>query len=285
MPAEPPTSAAVGAGERTAAGSGRSTLTPLHPCDLLKQLLPRLTRWIASVCWRRGVFREDAEDVQQEVLAKLADDDCSALERLRRQSNVRTFVWTITTNVILDEIRRRKSRWRPSAIARGLGTTAVMLEALLFRDGWEYDEAVAKLVAEGVRESLEELDAIRAKLPDRPTRRFVSDEAVSGSVAPEGTDDSFQNRDREELLTRLQKVLTTALGELDPEDRFLLKRLLFSGRTVAQVALELRVEQRPLYRRRDRILRFLRKRLESCSLGWNEIRELMGWRELDLGLG
>lgn len=248
----------------------------MPPCHLLEQNLPQIQRMIASVCRRRGVFDEDAEDVRQEVLLKLAADDCAALRRLREDSSIRTFVAAATTNLILDAIRARKGRWRPSEVARSLGTTAEMLEQLLSRDGWEYEQAAEKLIAEGVPESRAGLEAIRARLPDRPARRFVGEEAIAGLGDRDGVEERVEEREREAVRSRFQRVWERCIGRLDAEDRFILKRLFLSGRTVAQVAGELGIEQRPLYRRRDRILLGLRTELQAEGLNWEEVRELMG---------
>jgi len=255
----------------------------MPPCNCLEQNLPLIGRMIASVCRRRGVFDEDAEDVRQEVLLKLAADDCAALRRLREESSMRTFVCAATTNLILDAIRARKGRWRPSAVARSLGVTAMTLERLLCRDGWEYEQAAEKLVAEGVPESRAELDGIRARLPDRPARRLVGEEALADYGDRDGVEEGVAKREREEVHARFQRAWERSGGKLAVEDRFILKRLFLSGRTVAQVAEELGVEQRPLYRRRDRILGCLREELEAEGLGWEEVGRLMGWDKLDLG--
>lgn len=251
--------------------------------NLLEDSLPLIERVIASVCRRRGVFDEEAEDVQQEILLKLTADDCSALRRLRDDTGIKTFVATATTNLILDAIRSRKGRWRPSAVARCLGVTAMALERLLFRDGWAYEQAVEKLIAEGASASRAELDEIRAKLPERPQRRFVGEEAIARHGDLDGVENGVKDRERETVQARLQEVLGRVGRALELEDRFILKRLFLSGRTVAQVAKELGLEQRPLYRRRDRILRSVREGLEAEGLDWEAVSSLTGWRELDLG--
>lgn len=255
----------------------------MHPCDLLAQNLPLIGRIIASVCRRRAVYAEDAEDVRQEVMVKLAADDCAALGRLRDEGSIRTFVCATTTNLILDAIRGRKGRLRPSAVARSLGVTAMTLERLLYRDGWDYEQAAAKLLAEGVPESRAELDAIRAKLPDRPARQLVGEEALADYGDRDGVEEKVEERERAEVRARFERAWRRSDGKLEAEDRFILKRLFLSGRTVAQVAGELGVEQRPLYRRRDRILGCLRDELEAEGLGWEEVSRLMGWDGLDLG--
>lgn len=255
----------------------------MKPCDLLEQNIPLIERVIASVCRRRSFFDADAEDVRQEVLLKLAADDCAALRRLREESAIKTFVITAATRQILDSIRACKGRWRPSEIVRRLGEAAMELERLLNRDGWEYEEAVEKLIAEGIAKSRAELDEIRAKLPDRPPRRFVSEEPLSGVGDPGGVENDVQERGRQELQARVREALARAVAKLDAEDRFISKRLFLSERTVAQVARELGVDQRPLYRRRDRILGVFREELVAAGLEWEEVNRLMGWQELDLG--
>ncbi|MGH7342073.1 MAG: sigma-70 family RNA polymerase sigma factor [Candidatus Rokuibacteriota bacterium] len=240
----------------------------MHPCDLLEQQVPLIERAVASVCRRRRVFDEEAEDVRQEVLLKLAADDCAALGRFRGESSLETWITTIAVHRCDDEIRQRRGRWRPSVSARRLGFPAICLEMCVGRDGLEYEEAVAKLLAEGVVRSRQELDGLWMQLPQRPGRVFVPTEDVPEPASDDDPERTARERERDEHARRLEQALHEILGQPPAEDRLILKRLYLDGRTIAQVARELGLEQRPLYRRRDRLLDFLRRELMARGLRW-----------------
>lgn len=235
----------------------------------MERNLALIERVVQRVCRRRCIFGHDAEDIRQEVLLKLAADDCAALVEFRGESTLGTFITTVATRVCFDEIRRRRGRWRTSLAARRLGAAAISLERLVYRDGLDFEQAATKLITEGVVRSRDELERVWPKIPQRPVRTFVD-----ADDAPEPTSDDDPVRRVEELeqqkrLRRLQDVVEEILGALPPEDRLILKRLYLDGRTIADVARELGLEQRPLYRRRDRLLAHLRKELEARGLEWD----------------
>lgn len=242
----------------------------MSPCDLLKQHVPLIERVVASACRRRSVFDEEAEDIRQEVLLKLAEDDCAALARFRGESSLETWITTIAVHRCDDEIRRRRGRWRLSATARRLGYPAICLEWCVERDGLEYEQAVAKLQAEGVVRSREELDAIWPRLPHRPGRVFVATDEVAEPASADDPERRARDREREQRSLRFERALPEVLATLPAEDRLILQRLFLDGRTIAQVARELGLEQRPLYRRRDRLLGDLRKELTARGPTWPE---------------
>lgn len=253
----------------------------MRPSDLLVQNLPLVERAVAAVCRRRGIFDQDAEDIGQEVLVKLAADDCAALAGFRGESSLSTFVNVVTARICFDEIRRRRGRWRPSLVAERLGYAATRLEILIYRDALGYEEAVAKLLAEGVVRSPDELDEVFPQLPRRPVRTFVDPEDAPEPTSDEDPEGLAEQSERALHQQHLETALQEALQALTPEDRLILRRLFFEGRTVAQVARELGLEQRPLYRRRDRLLVDLRKALEARGLAWDEVDRNDRWDDED----
>jgi RNA polymerase sigma factor for flagellar operon FliA len=79
--------------------------------------------------------------------------------------------------------------------------------------------------------------------------------------------------ERGDLVTRR---LAGALAALAPQDGLILKLRFDDGFTVGQIARVLRLEEKPLYRRLERILGGLRERLESEGVAAAEVAELLG---------
>lgn len=223
---------------------------------------------IAIACVQRCLFGADAEDTSQEVLLKLMVDDCADFARFRGESSLETFVSVLTMRACIDEIRRRRGRWRPSVASRRLGSAAVCLEELVYRDGLSFEEAVAKLLAERVVESRETLDEIWPQIPARSARVFIPQEDAPEPVAPDHPERQAEAREREALERRRSAALEEVLAGLPPEDRFIVRRLFYDGRSVADLARELGIDQRPLYRRRDQLLAHLRRELEKRGFKW-----------------
>jgi RNA polymerase sigma factor (sigma-70 family) len=240
------------------------------PCRQLEQNLPLVRRVIATVCLHRCLFGADAEDTAQEVLLKLLADDCADFAGFRGESSLETFVSVVTMRACIDEIRRRRGRWRPSTASRRLGFAAVCLEELVYRDGLSFEEAVAKLLAEGVVGSREALDEVWPQIPARSARVFIPQEDAPEPVASDDPERQAEAREREAQESRRSAALDEVLSGLPPEDRFIVRRLFYDGRTVAEVAREVGIDQRPLYRRRDKLLEHLRRELEKRGFKWPE---------------
>lgn len=242
----------------------------MTPRQLLEQNLPLIQQVVTVVCRRRCVFGADAEDIRQEVLLKLAENDCAALAGFRGDSSLETFVTVVTTRICIDEIRRRRGRWRPSTISQRLGYPGIVLEELVYRDGLSYEEAAAKLLAEGVVRSREELDEIWPQIPPHPVRTFIPEEDAPEAATTDDPERQAQAREREERERRRQTAMKESLSGLPAEDQLIVLRLFYDGRTVAEVARELGMDQRPLYRRRDKLLELLRRELEKRGFEWEE---------------
>jgi hypothetical protein len=78
------------------------------------------------------------------------------------------------------------------------------------------------------------------------------------------------------LARRLEEALDAALAGLAHEDRLILKLHLNDDFSLADVARTLHLEQKPLYRRVERLLAGLRSDLEARGVTDGEVRDLIG---------
>ena len=70
------------------------------------------------------------------------------------------------------------------------------------------------------------------------------------------------------------------IGQLELEDQLIVQLHFAEGNTVADVARALRIEQKPLYRRVERLRVRLRALLESAGLSGDDVRGLLDLRRL-----
>jgi RNA polymerase sigma factor for flagellar operon FliA len=138
---------------------------------------------------------------------------------------------------------------------------AIRLEKLL-RDGLSLDEAVRTLQTNyKVEMSAQELAEMAARLPDRVPRKPVGEEALENEVSPDQADSLAKTQEREAVLRKVLPALQEVREALPPEDQLILK---MKGKdfTVAEIARILGLEQKPLYRRIERLFKDLREELE-----------------------
>lgn len=246
---------------------------------LFLEHLDWIARAASRACSNKGVWGDDAEDFAAQVRMKLMEDDYAVVRRYVGTSEFKTYLATVVQRHLADFLREQRGRWRPSAAAERLGSPAVDLEALVRRYGYTLQEAGEKLRTAG-RTTLSdaELARILGQLPERrPLRPVVGEPATWLDAAP-GSSRADERVTRAEADTRhaeIMGVLETALQQLEQEEQLIMRLHFAEGRTLADVARALRLDQKPLYRRVDRLRARLRARLESEGLNVDDVRGLL----------
>ena len=252
------------------------------PKALFERYLERIEGVVSWVSRRFCMSADDAEEFRSWVHVKLIEDDYRVLRSFSGRSGMATYLTSVIQNLARDYRMSRWGRWRPTVAAERLGLVAVQLETLVDRDGFSLDEAVEMLRSNhGVRRSRLELVDLAAKLPPRVRLRFEGDDDIASAPASTRADQGVTEKERMEILERTREVLTSALAELDVEDRLVLKMHYQSGLTISAIATALDLDQRGLYTRRDRCRRQLKSSLERRGLGAAEVLEALGWAEAD----
>jgi RNA polymerase sigma factor for flagellar operon FliA len=239
--------------------------------------------WIDKVasmaCSKHGVWGAEAEDFTAWVRMKLMEDDYAVLRRFRGESEVKTYLATVVVRHFVDYDRTLRGQWRPSAAAERLGAPARDLERLVHRDNYTVQQAGEKLRTAG-RTTLSDAELARllarlpARAPLRPVERqpdMMAKVVAGGSRADERVVEAELETRRAEMTTALGR----ALEELEPEEQLIVQLHFGEGRTLADVARALRLEQKPLYRRVDRLRTRLRTLLESAGLREDDVRGIL----------
>jgi len=242
-----------------------------------------IERALASVCRRHHLAVPDAEDFSSSFHVHLMEDDCAILKKFQGRSSIQTYLVTVISHFFQDWRNARWGKWRPSAEAKRLGPVAVQLETLLVRDRVSFDAACELLkTQDAATASRAELEAMASRFPHRARRSFVSDEEVEALEAP-GTraDDRLMERDASAAAVRASGLLRAALDALPAQDRLIVRMLVGDDMSIADIARTLKLEQKPLYRRVERLLGDLRSRLEQDGLSANDVADLLAHRGFD----
>ena len=255
------------------------------PAALFERYLERIEGVVSWISRRFCMSPDDAEEFRSWVSIKLIEDDYRVLRSFSGRSGMATYLTSVILNLARDYRMSRWGRWRPTAAAERAGLVAVQLETLIDRDGFSLDEAMEMLRSNhGVRMSRLELVDLAAKLPPRVRLRFEGDDGVATAAASTRADQGVTEAERMEILEKARAALSSALAELDIEDRLILKMHYQSGLTISAIASALDLDQRQLYTRRDRCRRQLKQGLEGRGLGAAELLEAVGWAEADFVL-
>ena len=252
-------------------------MTTLPPDQLFLVHLAHIERVAAHFARKAGFSKEEIEDFVSHVKCRLIENDYAIIRKFQGKSSFKTYLTVTIKHLSQDYLNHIWGKWRPSAEAERLGDLAMKVEVLLHRDGCSLDAAYEILRTNHHLEiTRQELADLAGKLPHRtPPRRMEGEETLEDRP-DEGLDPAQQALAREKTVRRLEVLgfLKTALERLAPEDALLAK--MKGSFQVSQIARTLGLEQKPLYRRLETILKALREDLEGRGVHSEEIEELLG---------
>lgn len=249
------------------------TDAPRTPRWLFEENLDLIQRICGHVCRRNRCRTQEAEEFQSHVMVKLLEDDCAVLAKFEGRAKLSTYLTTVITRLFLDWRTAKWGKWRPSAAAKRLGPTAILLDRFLHRDHLSWDETVRTLHQHhGVTESELELAALAGRLPQHSSRRFETDDGLEQLSDAANPEEAAADAERRQRLLEAEKALAEARRKLPEEDRLILRLRFDQGLTVARIARMLGIPQRRLYTRIDRLKRELAQELERQGLDPKTIR-------------
>jgi RNA polymerase sigma factor for flagellar operon FliA len=245
--------------------------------------LPLIERVAMHACRRRGFGREETQDFVSHVKVKLIEDEYAIIRKFQGKSSIETYLTVVINRLFLDHLNQRWGKWRPSEEAKRLGPLAIQLDRLLHRDRLPLSEAIEILLTNyRVEVTRQELEDLAAKLPSRPPRpEEVVDEVAQGDVPTKelSPDDRLRALEGRTRLEEILEMVKEVLAQLPAEDALLAQ--MSCEFKISEIARRLHLEQKPLYRRLEKILKALRQELERRGVRPDEIGGLLSIREDD----
>jgi RNA polymerase sigma factor (sigma-70 family) len=247
--------------------------------------LPVIDEVTLSVCRRHRLSSPEAEDFAAEVHLHFLERNSEVLRRFEGRSSLRTFLSVVISRLLLDYRNRLWGKWRPSAEARRLGPTAMLVERLVSRDEWTLEQALEMLRINHQVTINGALLAFCQRLSARgPGRQFVSEseahQVESGTPSPEA---NVLNAEQDFIAKRVRTVLGRVLQALVPEERLILKMRFYDAVPVADIARALHLDQKRLYRTIERLLAELRELLKTEGISRDDIDwfdgGVLGWSD------
>lgn len=251
--------------------------------ELFSQHFRQIERIIQAVSGRNRMSVEECQELYSLVMLKVIQDDYEILRGFQGKSRWSTYLTVIIQRVLLDHRVKEWGRWRPCARARRLGASAAQLDRRINRDGLQPSEAIHEMLTRGVDETAAELERLAEQIPRRPRRRLLRCDSYLQTIATrEKADQRVVAAERHRSAAFLESALAVAMKDLPAHERKLLGMRFGHGWTVRRIAASQNLEERPLYRRFDHILRQLRRRLECLGLAWTEVASVLDGQDADL---
>lgn len=258
----------------------------MDPAELFRSKLELVDSVATSVCRRARIYGADAEDFAGDFKLALMDDDYAILRRYQGRSSLGTYLSVIAQRM-LAEGRRAAGRWHASAAATQMKTAGILLERAVRRDGRTIDEVLPLLQAIDPSLTRSAVQEMEAKLPPRAPRPHIVDvEPYSESLpARESADVRAAEADARRVSRETSEVVRGVLAGLTLEDRAIVRLQFAADMSVADISRALRIPQRPLYRRIERLLERIRRELRIAGIDATALAELIGGTiEFDFGL-
>lgn len=259
----------------------------MNPETTYLQHLESIQRIAAFVARRGHLNADETGEFVQVVCVRLLEEDYSIIRKFEGRSSFSTYLTTVTLRLFHQWRVEMWGKWRPSAEAKRLGEKAITLERLITRDGFTFDEAVKTLTTRaGGAYTVAELEALYVRLPLRnPRPVIVPDDSVPEVAAVDaGADERVECRERERSARRCAEALDAALKELDDEDRLILKLRYHHGCKAPEIARIVGIDQKKIYKRLDKLLAVLRRKLEAAGVSRADVDRLLGSGDQEIRL-
>ena len=235
--------------------------------------LPVIDDVTGQVCRRHRLNSTESDEFRSDVRLHFIERNYEVLRRFEGRCALATYVNVVVQRVFLDWRNRMWGRWRPSTEARRLGPTAILIERLVTRDGWSLDQALESIKVNHQIELDDELTAFCNTLSARvPARRMVSEDDAAEVASPgPAADDNLVMAERDFLAKRVQSALDRARQALPAMDRLILKMRFEDRAAVSDIARALHLDQRPLYRTLERLLKTIGEALQADGISRADI--------------
>jgi RNA polymerase sigma factor (sigma-70 family) len=250
--------------------------------------LETIERAIRFACRNRSLPNDDTEDFASYVKLKLLEDDYAIIRKHDRNSSFPAFISVVIQRLLLDYRIAQWGKWHASAVAKRLGEPALTIETMLYRDNRSIEEIVPLVLRRWPDLTRHGIERLAALLPDRTPRPRMVGQELAASAAEFAEHDIHELAFEEERLAMSRRIATVVRGTLkgiEDGDRLICRLRFEGGMSVADIARLLRVEQKPLYKRVQRVLTLLRRNLEKDGIKAEDVHDVLSSRSTDLDFG
>lgn len=257
------------------------------PEQLFLAQIDTIERVIRYVCRRGSLRDEDAEDFESFVKLKLIEKDYGVIRKYEKRASFAGFIFVVVQRMLLDYRIGQWGKWHASAEAKRLGETAVTIEAMLHRDGRTLDEIFPALIRRWPAMTREHIESIVLSLPLRQRRVRMVDLEVAGATLDTlaANDDPRVEAERLDIAARIVMTVRAAMKELEEHDRLIFRLRFDGGMSVAEISRTLQIDQKPLYRRLQRALALMRRRLQDAGVSAADAEDVLTTRDTALDFG
>jgi RNA polymerase sigma factor (sigma-70 family) len=242
--------------------------------SLFLAAVPDIEEIVRMVGWRRGMPDDEVADLTSMVKLSMIESRYRALAKYEGRSGLRAYLQTVIRRMVIDLIRVRTGKWRPSVRAVRSGPRVVAMERLVYREGWSWSEA-ARLCGSLHGDDADRLIETAQTLRPRGRPQIASLDEPSGTEVADASPPPDDVIAAVRTSTKLQAIANHAISRLSAGDREILRLRFEEGRTASEIGPMLKLRSKRVYSACDRILARLGQEFRRSGLSWNEVSNLV----------
>jgi RNA polymerase sigma factor (sigma-70 family) len=255
---------------------------PIDAEEVFLTNLCLIDKVIGCVCRRNRVGRDEEEEFGSYVKLKLIESNYAVIRKFEGRSTFSTYMNTVVQRLFFQYRVQMWGKWRPSAQARRLGDKGITLERLLTRDSYTYSEAVAFLTSgQPPVFTVDEIEAIYVRLPIRQPRPVLVGAMENTDNGPSVEPQLFSG-ERAVIARRTAATIDAAIATMPSEDQLILRQRFWNARTIPQIARALKLDEKKLYKRINKLLAQLKLTLEDAGVKSDDACELLDHSDHEL---
>ena len=240
---------------------------------LFLQQRPLIQRLVAFTAWRYQLTPQDTEDFESWVTLKIIDDDYRVLRQFAGRSTLKSYLTVVVNREIIEFHRRAygKRRHPPGEVAK-------LIDQYGNRENYPV-ERIRDLLQEKHGVEVTQEDVERAIADGRRLhcgRSFVGEEAFADRPSPNpDPEQSLVAEERRRQLERVHACIDRLITQLPELEGTMLTLRFKKGMKIVDIARQWRVEEKPLFRRFQIVLRKLREALCKEGIDGPFVRDLL----------
>jgi RNA polymerase sigma factor (sigma-70 family) len=248
---------------------------PIDAEEVFLTNLCLIDKAIGYVCHHNRVGRDEEEEFGSYVKFKLIESNYAIIRKFEGRSAFSTYMTTVIQRMFFQYRVQMWGKWRPSAQARRLGDKGITLERLLTRDGYTYSEAVAVLTTgQPPVFAVDEIEAIYVRLPIRQPRPVLV-AAMEISDGGPSVEPALFSGERAVIARHTADTIDAAIATMEAEDQVILRMRFWNARTIPEIARALKLDEKKLYKRINKLLAQLKLTLEGAGVNADAACELL----------
>lgn len=229
---------------------------------------------VRCVARRRRLDEDERRELLSRAALRLLEREERAIDSFSGACQLHTYLVQIVDRLWIDSQIERRGKWRPRVRSRLLGTTVVLLDRLIRREGREPREALELVQAQGARRrSSGDLEVLANELAAARRPVEISLDLVE-PVDLRLPDDSLSERQRALLAARLGRALTEELRALPPLERRAIELRYLEGRSAREASKTLGVQESAVYPLAYAGMRKLRRALTARGYDGASVRTI-----------